>query len=178
MTVEYEGKIWQCLEAEHRTPGNKRAFVQAKMRSVMDGTQKEFKLSSTETLERIHLREREMQYLYGDGDAYHFMDLENYEQIQIGAQMLGNAVHYLLPDVHVQITFHDTSPIGVVLPATLNFRVIEAEPNLKSSTASSQFKNAKIETGLMIKVPQFVEVGGKIKIKTDTGEYVERVKED
>lgn len=176
--VEYEGKLWQCLQSIHKTPGNLRAFVQAKMRSVRDGTQKEFRFASTEMLQRVDLRQRPMQFLYSEGDLYFFMDQENYEQTQLGKDMLGDAVGYLLPEAIVQVTFYEETPIGVELPKTIDFLVIEAEPNMKSATATSSYKNAKIETGVNVQVPQFIEVGNKITINTETGEYMSRAKDN
>ncbi|HBF12222.1 MAG TPA: elongation factor P [Deltaproteobacteria bacterium] len=177
MVIDKDGFLWQCLESVHKTPGNLRAFIQAKMRNLKNGTQKEFRFSSTETLEKVDLREKSMQFLYNDDGGYHFMDMENYEQIQINKEFLGNNVFYLIPEGLVNVTFHDSTPVGLVFPQTLSFKVIEAEPNMKSATATSSYKNAKIETGLIVKVPQFIEVGDKITIKTESGDYVTRVKE-
>lgn len=174
MVIQHDGQLWQCLQSVHKTPGNLRAFVQAKMRSIQSGAQKEFRFSSTETLERVHLRERPMQYLYSDDDFYHFMDTENYEQAQINREMLGDSINYLLPDAQVKVTFHEAKPIGLVLPPNMVFKVIEAEPGIKSATASASYKLAKIETGLSVKVPQFVEGGDRIVVDTTSGEYVER----
>ncbi|MDO8518561.1 MAG: elongation factor P [Deltaproteobacteria bacterium] len=173
--VQHDGKLWQCLQAIHKTPGNLRAFVQAKMRSVVDGVQKEFRFSSTETLEKVSLRERPMQFLYAD-EFYHFMDSENFEQIQLSPELLGDAVKYLLPETVVKVTFHEELAIGVVLPKSMTFTVIEADPGMRTASASSSFKNAKIETGVVVQVPQFVSSGDRIVIDTESGEYSERAK--
>ena len=173
--VIYEGKLWQCLQAVHKTPGNLRAFVQAKMRSVQDGGQKEFRFSSTEGLEKVDLRERPMQFLYSD-EFYHFMDSETFDQTQLSPELLGNAAKFLLPETIVKVTFYEEKAIGVVLPKTMTFKVIEADPTMKTASASSSFKNAKIETGVTVQVPQFVSVGDSIVINTETGEYSERAK--
>lgn len=172
--IEHEGKLWQCLASVHKTPGNLRAFVQAKMRGVLDGIQKEFRFSSTETLERVSLRDRPMQYLYADGDFFHFMDTNDYEQVQLSRGLLGDSINYLLPDAQVKVTFYEDKPIGLALPATMAFKIIEAEPGMKSATASASFKNAKIETGVTVRVPQFIDVGDRIVVDTTTGEYIER----
>lgn len=176
MVIDHDGKLWHCLQSIHKTPGNLRAFVQAKMRSVKDGIQKEFRFSATENLERVSLRERPMQYLYADDDFLHFMDTENYEQVQLTREMLGESVNYLLPDAKIKVTFFEETPVGISLPTTLEFAIIEAEPGMKSATASASFKNAKIETGLTIRVPQFIDVGDRVKVDTSTGNYVERAK--
>lgn len=176
MVIEYENGLWFCLEAQHRTPGNKRAFMQAKLRNIRDGTQKEFKLASDETLERVSLRERPMQFLYSDDDFYHFMDSENYEQVQLTREALGVKANFLLPESKVKITFHEDTAIGLSLPQTMTFKVIDADPGMKTATASSSYKNAKIETGVTVKVPQFVEAGDRIVVDTESGEYAERAK--
>lgn len=176
MVIEYEGALWQCLEAQHRTPGNKRAFMQAKMRNVEDGLQKEFRFSSTDVLERAILRERQMQFLYKEGDFYNFMDTENYEQIQLGEDAIGTSANFLMPDAVVTVTLYEEKPLGVKLPSSMIFTVTEAEPGMKTATASASKKNAKIETGMTVKVPQFIEIGEKIIINTETGEYLERAK--
>ena len=173
--VVHEGKLWQCLQSIHKTPGNLRAFVQAKMRSILDGSQKEFRFSSTETLDKVDLRERSMQFLYSD-EFYHFMDSENYEQSQLSPELLGDAAKFLLPETVVRVTFYEDKPIGVVLPKNMTFKVIEADPAMKTASASTSFKNAKIETGVTVQVPQFVSVGDRIVITTETGEYSERAK--
>lgn len=174
--IQHDGKLWLCLESVHKTPGNLRAFIQAKMRGVKDGVQKEFRFSSTEMLDRVSLRERAMQFLYVDGDFYNFMDNENYEQVHLSKDLVGEAANYLLPDAQVKVTFFEESPIGIALPPAMDFTVIEAEPGMKTATASASYKNAKIETGVAVKVPQFVEAGDRITINPATGEYLERAK--
>lgn len=176
IVIQQEGILWQCLESVHKTPGNLRAFVQAKMRNVQTGVQKEFRYSSTEMLDRVLLRERASQYLYIEGGHYYFMDSENFEQFPLSTEVLGDAVGFLLPDAQVNITFFEDKPIGLRLPQTLVFTVIEAEPGMKAATASASYKNAKIETGKTVRVPQFVDAGDKIVVNTETGDYVERAK--
>ncbi len=174
MVINYDNKLWVCLQSVHKTPGNLRAFVQAKLRDVQSGSQKEFRFSSTETLERVSLIEREMQYLYNDGEFYHFMDVENFEQIQLTSTMMGDTVNYLLPESKVKVTFHEEKALGVALPPTMIFKVIEADPGMKTATATASYKNAKIETGMNVQVPQFIDAGEKIVVDTTTGEYMER----
>lgn len=174
--VELENKIWQCMTATHRTPGNLRAFIQAVMRNVKDGTQKEFRFSSTEKLEKIDLIGREMQYLYNDGDMFHFMDTKNFEQIEISRSMIGDKEPYLTPDLIVQVTFQETSPISIELPKTMEFEVVECDPEIKGGTATASYKKSKLNNGVNVDVPQFVKQGDKVRINTETGEYLERVK--
>lgn len=176
MTIEFESRLWVCMDAVHKTPGNKRGFVQAKLRSILDGNQKDVKFSSTEVLERIELVTRAMQFLYEDGGQFYFMDTKNYEQVALSTELVGAGANYLLPDTNIEVTFHEEKAIGIKLPSSLEFKIIEAEPNMKSATASAQFKNAKIETGVSIKVPQFIEVGERVRINPETSEYIERAK--
>lgn len=174
--ILHEGKLWQCMEATHRTPGNLRAFVQAKMRNIKDGSQKEFRFASTEKLDQVDVFERKMQFLYADGDQYNFMDTENYEQIELTKEQIGDGSFYLQPDMVIGITFYEQTPISVKLPQTMIFEIVEADPEIKGATASASFKSAKLSNGMGIQVPQFVKVGDVVKINTETGEYQERVK--
>lgn len=176
MVLIMDGEEYRVTDSQHRSPGNKRAFMQVRMVRLKDGTQREEKLSSTEEVEKAVLENHEMRYLYQEATHYHFMNTENYEQISLDEENLGNGVHYLLPNAVVNITFCQGKPIGMELPSSLEFEVIEAEPSLRTATATASFKNAKIETGHVIKVPQFVQAGDRIKVNPNTDEYVERAK--
>lgn len=171
-----ENKLYMCLKSEHRTPGNLRAFIQAVMRNVIDGVRKDFRFSSTESLNRVDLFNREMQFLYADGDTYHFMDTENYEQIEINAELLGDKAVYLSPEMKISVCFYESKPITIELPQTMEFEITSADPEIKGATASASKKNATLSNGLNVQVPQFVNSGDKVKINTETGEYLERVK--
>ncbi len=175
MAIQHEGKLWLCMESVHRTPGNLRAFVQAKMRSIKDGTQKDFRFSSTEKLEQVDVFERKMQFLYADGDTYHFMDTESYDQVELAKEQIGNDAVYLSPDMVINILFHEQVALSIKLPTTLNFDVVEADPEIKGATASASFKNATLSNGLIVQVPQFVKIGDVVKVNTENGEYQERV---
>lgn len=175
--IFHENKIYQCMTAVHRTPGNLRAFIQAVLRNVRDGTQKEFRFSSTERLEKIDLVAREMQYLYNDGDMFHFMDTKNFEQIELSRTMISDKEAYLTPDMLVEITFQETTPISIQLPKTLEFEIAECDPEIKGGTATASYKKAKLTNGLMVEVPQFVKIGDRVRINTETDEYLERVKQ-
>src|SRR3990167_1663215 len=174
--VIFEGDQYRVAEASHRSPGNKRAFIQVRLMRLKDGIQREYKFSSTEEVEKVVLETHEMQFLYQEQGHYHFMDVENYEQMSIDGTQLGNGAHYLLPNAVVHMTFFENKPTGIDLPSSLDFLVIDAEPGIGTATASASYKNAKIETGHTIKVPQFVEVGDRIKVNPNTDEYLERSK--
>lgn len=174
--IKHEGKLWQCMSAAHRTPGNLRAFIQAKMRNVEDGLQKEFRFASTERLEQVDIFERKMQFLYADGDTYHFMDTENYEQIEISKETLGDDVIFLAPEMTIGISFFETRPISINLPNSMDFAVVDADPEIKGATAAASYKSATLDNGLVIQVPQFVKPGDRVRINVETREYQDRVK--
>lgn len=174
--ILHETKLWLCLQSVHRTPGNLRAFMQAKLRNIKDGTQKDVRFSATERVEKVEVFEREMQFLYSDGDFFHFMDSKNFEQIELHRDFLGENAMYLSPNMNVNITFYESSALGIRLPQTLEFEVVEADPEIKGATASASFKSAKLSTGQAVQVPQFVKVGDRVKVNTETGEYLERAK--
>lgn len=168
--------LWQCLVSTHRTPGNLRAFIQAKMRNLRDGTQKEFRFSSTEKLEKVDVFDREMQFLFAEGDTYTFMDTENYEQVEMSKSQVGDGVNYLKAECVINVSFYEGKPVTVRFPNTMEFTVASADPEIKGATAAASFKSATLDNGLNIQVPQFVREGDKVKINTETGEYLERVK--
>ncbi len=173
--IIYNGDLCRVLSVTHLTPGNLRAMVQAKMRRVKDNVQFENRFRATEEVEMAYLEEHEMEYLYDDGDRYHLMNTTTFEQIEMDHEMIGEAINFILPNTKVQVTFHDGIAIGVDLPTTVNLKVLEAEASVKRQTASASYKKCKVETGLTVLVPSFVEAGDVIKIKTESGEYVERV---
>lgn len=144
------------------------------MKSIGDGTKLNERFRSEDKVEKAHVEPRQMQYLYSEGDSYIFMDNESFEQLTMSAEDLEDQVPYLLPNTDVQINFHNDSPIGVELPANVILEVTETEAVVKGQTAASGGKPAVLETGLKVTVPQFVNAGEKVKVNTDTGEYVER----
>jgi elongation factor P len=175
MVIIYEGDLCKVLHIDHITQGNKRGKVQAEMRNLRTGNKVEYRFRSEDSIEKAILNEKEMEYLYNDGDAYHFMDSQNYEQIQINKDELGNAVYYLKPNTKVVIKVHDERPIGVELPASMVLLVTETSPPMKGATASKSAKPALLDNGLTVKVPEFVQTGDRVKVDTTTNEYLERV---
>jgi len=174
--ILYNGKLHKVMKAEHRTPGNKRAFCQAKLRNLESGLQCAVKFRGDESVERAELEQIEMTYLYEDPSGFCFMNCETFEQIYIDSDIIDSAKLYLLENTNVYIEFHEGRPIGLSLPETVELEVTEAAPGLKGATASGSGKPATLETGLVVTVPQFVEVGETVKVTTSTGEYLERVK--
>ncbi len=176
MFVMYNNDICQVMKSQHRTPGNLRAFMQATLRNLKVGNQYELRFSPADTLEEVRLEERAMQFLYEEGDSWVFMDSQNYEQVSITKELLGDAILYILPEAQVHVTFHEGNAIGVRPPKIVELKVVETEPNIKGGTATSSYKPAKVETGLIVKVPGFITEGDVLRIDTETQDYLERAK--
>jgi elongation factor P len=174
MLIKVGQDLFRVLELQHVTPGNLRGFVRVKFRNIRTGTLSDQKLRSEDFVERATLDEREMQYLYRDGDAFHFMDTSSYEQLHIDAEALGDNVNYLIPDALIKVEFYGNEPVGIELPQTVDLVVEDTAPGIKGATASNQIKPARLETGLMVNVPPFVNNGDKIRVNTETGEYLSR----
>ncbi len=174
MLVKIGADLFRVLELQHVTPGNLRGFVRIKFRNIRNGTLSDQKLRSEDTLDRAVLDEREMQYLYKDGDSFHFMDTSSFEQLHIDAEALGESVDYLIPDALIKVEFYGEEPVGIELPPTVDLVVADTAPGIKGATASNQIKPARLETGLVVNVPPFVNTGDKVRVSTDTGEYLSR----
>jgi elongation factor P len=174
MVIKHNGELHSVFKVEHRTPGNLRAFIQAKLRNLRTGAMFEHRFRSPDPIEKVNVDEINMEFLYHDGDNYHFMNMESYEQIALSDETLGDAVHYLTPNMQIKIEFFDGKAVGVELPQTVDLTVVETEPGIKSATASSVTKPAKMETGLIVQVPPFVNEGDKLRIDTAEGAYLSR----
>ena len=174
MLVKIGADLFRVLELQHVTPGNLRGFVRIKFRNIRNGSLSDQKLRSEDTLERAVLDEREMQYLYRDGDSFHFMDTTSFEQLHIDREALGESVDYLIPDALIKVEFYGEEPVGIELPPTVDLTVEETAPGIKGATASNQIKPARLETGLVVNVPPFVNNGDRVRVSTDTGEYLSR----
>jgi elongation factor P len=174
--ILYNNAPHRVLDFQHRTPGNLRAFVQAKLRNLNSGLSTEARFSSTENIEKIALDHQEVEYLYADDDRYHFMNTQNYEQLELDRESLGDAVDYIVPGVKIQLELHDGRAMGVELPQVVELTVVETTPELRGATASNSPKPAKLETGVTIMVPPFVKEGDRLRVDPSTGTYLERAK--
>jgi len=174
MIIKHNNELHSVFSVEHRTPGNLRAFIQAKLRNLRSGAMFEHRFRSGDAIDKIVVDESKMEYLYNDGDNYFFMDIESYEQTALNRDVLGDAVDYLTPNLQVTVEFFDEKPVGVDLPQTVELTVMEVEPGLKSATASSVTKPATTETGLIVQVPPFVNQGDRIRVDTAEGTYLSR----
>jgi elongation factor P len=174
MLIKLENDLFRVLDLQHFTPGNKRGFVQAKMRNIRTGQQGDNKFRAEEDVERAILDERQMQYLYRDGDAFHFMDTSTYEQIHLDAEVLGDNANYILPEMVITMEFYGDEPVGIELPITVDLKVVDTTPGINRATASAQVKPATLETGLVVNVPAHVNIGDVIRVGTEDGEYLKK----
>jgi elongation factor P len=174
MVIKYNNDLYSVFSVNHRTPGNLRGFVQARMRSLKNGTMIENRFSSEDKVEKAILDEVEMEYLYDDGESFYFMNTENYEQMHLTKELLGDATSYLIPQLKVKVEFYEGKPMGVELPASVELTVVETEPGMRGATVSNVTKPAKMETGLIVQVPPFINEGQKIRVNTAEGTYAER----
>jgi len=174
MLIIHNGELHRVHDMVHKTPGNLRGFVQAKMRNVRSGSMNEHRFGSTDRVEKAYLDEREMENLYSDSAGHHFMDQTSYDQITLSDEVIGEQMKYLLPNTAIHVDFYDGNPVGIELPNNVTLKVIETQPGMKGATASASYKPATLETGLQVMVPQFVEAGIRVKIDTRDNSYLER----
>ena len=175
MIILHNGELHRAHSVVHKTPGNLRGFVQAKLRNLKSGAMNEHRFRSEDRVEKASLDTHEMQYLYSDSEGHHFMNQESYDQIRMDDEIVGEAMKYLLPETVIEVDLYDGNPVSVELPTTVALRIVETEPGMKGATASASYKPAKLETGLTVMVPQFVETGTVIKVDTRDDSYLERV---
>ena len=174
MVINHNNELFSIHKAEHRTPGNLRAFVQARMRNLRTGAMSDHRFRSEDSVERAVIDEVDMQYLYSDGDMFYFMNTDTYEQYHLSREVVGDRAQYMMPDVILKIDFYDGRPIDISLPATVDLKVVETEPGIKGASATNVTKAAKMETGLVVQVPPFIDEGEVIRIDTSNGSYLAR----
>ena len=174
MIIKHNDQLHSVFKVEHRTPGNLRAFIQAKLRNLKSGAMFEERFRSADSIEKVVVDEISMDFLYADGDDYYFMNPVDFEQTVLKGSTLGDAVEYLTPNLQIKVSYHDDQAVGIDLPASVELEVVETEPGLKSATASSVTKPAKTETGLVVQVPSFINEGEKIRVDTSEGAYLSR----
>ena len=175
VTIEVDGQVFTVVDFMHVKPGKGAAFVRTKLKNVMTGAVIEKTFSPTEKFEEAVIERREMQYLYNDGELYYFMDTETYEQIPLNYDKVEDAIKYIKENMIVTVKFYKGEAFSVESPTFVELEVVETEPGFRGDTATGGSKPATVETGAVIQVPLFINVGDKIKIDTRTGEYLERV---
>ncbi|MEF9945744.1 MAG: elongation factor P [Lachnospiraceae bacterium] len=174
VTIEIEGNIYQIIEFQHVKPGKGAAFVRTKMRNIINGGVTERTFRPTEKFPKAHIERKDMQYLYSDGDLFHFMDVENYEQIALSADEIGDSLKFVKENEMVKVCSHNGNVFAVEPPLFVELQIVETEPGFKGDTAQGATKPATVETGAIVYVPLFVEQGDVLKIDTRTGEYLSR----
>jgi elongation factor P len=175
--VDLEGRLYVILTAENIHPGKGTPVTQVDMRRISDGVKSSQRYKTTDQVERAHVEDREYQYLYQDGDGYHFMHMESYDQLQVGEDVIGDLAAYLQPEMKVRLSVHEGNTVAIELPQRVTLQVVETEPVTKGQTASSSYKPAMLSNGLRTTVPPHVVAGARIVVSTADGTYVERAKD-
>jgi len=176
MIIIHNGDLFRVTAVHHLTPGKGHGFMQTKLKNIKTGTGTEHKFRSDDRVDRAVLETREMQYLYAEGDRHTFMDTENFEQIELSDEEVGDILPYMLPNQMISVEFFEGTPVGVELASAVELEVVETEPALKGATASASYKPAKLETGVTVQVPPFIQVGDRVRVDPEGGKYIERAK--
>ena len=174
VTIEIDNDVWQVVDFQHVKPGKGAAFVRAKLKNARTGAVVEKTFNAGEKVPKAHVDRREMQYLYASDDQYNFMDNETFEQTALTAAQLGDATKFLKENMSIGVMFFQESIIGVDIPNSVELTVIETDPGIRGDTATGGTKPAKLETGYVVKVPLFINIGDVLRIDTRSGDYLER----
>jgi len=176
MAIMFQGEPCRVMEFHHHTPGNLRAMVQAKLRKLRTGTQVEHRFRSTDTVEVAQLETHELDFMYRAGETYHFMNAENYDQLEVEEEMLGDAAKWMTEGMRIIAEYFEGRPIGIQLPSSLTLEVVDTAPAMKTATKNASSKPARLSNGVSVNVPEFVQAGEKIRVNPTTGEYLDRAK--
>ena len=177
MAIMFNGEPCRVLDFHHHTPGNLRAMVQAKLRRLKTGTQVEHRFRSTDTVDVANLETHELDFMYKSGETYHFMNAENYDQLEVDEETLGDTAKWMAEGMRIIAEFYDGRPIGIQLPSALTLEVVDTTPVMKTATKTASTKPAKLSNGVTINVPEFIQNGEKVRVKPETGEYLDRAKD-
>jgi len=175
MAITMDGNLYICTKFAHVTPGNLRAFVQAKLKRISDGVTMEKRLRATEEVDEAYLDKREMEYLYSDSSGHILMDMQTFDQITAPDELIGELIKYYKPNTILTTMLHEGKVITIDLPKAVELTITETTPMMKAATVTNQMKDAVTETGLTVRVPPFINVGDVVRINTENGEYVSRV---
>ncbi|MCU0646959.1 MAG: elongation factor P [Gemmatimonadaceae bacterium] len=177
MVIVYEGDPCRVIEFRHHTPGNLRAMVQTKLKNLRTGSNFEYRFRASDTIEKAAMETHELEFLYQGGDTYHFMNTENFEQLEMDEEALGDASPWMQPGLKILAEFYNQKPIGIQLPQYLVYEIVETSPVMKGATKTASSKPAKLENGVTVNVPEFLAQGERIRVNPNTGEYLDRAKE-
>ena len=176
MVIVFEGEPCRVVEFRHHTPGNLRAMVQAKLKNLRSGSSFEHRFRAADSIDPASMETHDLEFLYQGGDTYHFMNVENYDQLEMDEEALGDNAQWMQPGMKIQAEYYDGRPVGIKLPNSLVLEVVDTAPVMKTATKTASTKPAKLENGVTINVPEFVGTGDKVKVNPSTGEYQERAK--
>ncbi|HEX7019531.1 MAG TPA: elongation factor P [Gemmatimonadaceae bacterium] len=176
MVIVFEGDPCRIVEFRHHTPGNLRAMVQAKLKNLRTGSSFEHRFRAADSIDPASMETHDLEFLYQGGDTYHFMNTENYDQLEMDEEMLGDNAQWMQPGMKIQAEYYDGRPVGIKMPNSLVLEVVDTAPVMKTATKTASSKPAKLENGVTINVPEFVGTGDKVKVNPSTGEYQERAK--
>ena len=176
MVLVFEGDPCRVVEFRHHTPGNLRAMVQAKLKNLRTGSNFEHRFRAADSIEKAAMETHELEFLYKGGDTYHFMNTENYDQLEMDEEMLGDNAQWMQNGMKIVAEYYNGRPIGIQLPNTLVLEIVDTAPVMKSATTTASSKPAKLENGVTVNVPEFVATGEKVRVNPTTGEYMDRAK--
>jgi elongation factor P len=176
MVIVFEGEPCRVVDFRHHTPGNLRAMVQTKMKNLRTGSNFEHRFRAADTIEKASLETHDLEFLYQGGSEYHFMNTENYDQLEMDEEMLGDAAQWMQPGMKIVAEYYQGKPIGIELPNSVELEIVETAPVMKSATKTSSFKQAKLENGVSVNIPEFIPSGIRIRVNPNTGEYIDRAK--
>jgi elongation factor P len=177
MVLVFEGQPCRVVEFRHHTPGNLRAMVQAKLKNIRTGASFEHRFRAADSIEKADMETHELEFLYQGGNTYHFMNTENYDQLEMDEEALGDNAQWMQPGMKILAEYYDGKAIGIQLPASLTLEIVETAPVMKTATKNASSKPAKLENGVTVNVPEFISSGERVRVNPTTGEYLERAKD-
>jgi elongation factor P len=177
MVIVFEGNPCRIIDFRHHTPGNLRAMVQTKMKNLRNGSNFEHRFRADDSIEKASMETHELEYLYSSGDMYHFMNSENYDQIEMDAETLGDNAQWMVSNMKIIAEYYDGRPIAIQLPNSLTFEIVETSPVMKTATKTASYKPAKLENGVTVNIPEFIGTGERVRVNPSTGEYLDRAKD-
>jgi len=177
MVLVFEGEPCRVVEFRHHTPGNLRAMVQAKLKNIRTGNSFEHRFRAADSIEKAAMETHDLEFMYQGGSTYHFMNTENYDQIEMDDETLGDAAQWMQPGMKIQAEYYNGNPIGIELPNSLNLEIVDTAPVMKTATKTASTKPAKLSNGVTINVPEFIAQGERVRVNPTTGEYMDRAKD-
>jgi elongation factor P len=177
MVLVFEGEPCRVVEFRHHTPGNLRAMIQTKLKNIRTGNSFEHRFRAADSIEKAAMETHDLEFMYQGGDTYHFMNTENYDQIEMDAEMLGDSAQWMQPGMKIQAEYYNGNPIGIQLPNSLNLDIVDTAPVMKTATKTASTKPATLSNGVTINVPEFIAQGERVRVNPTTGEYMDRAKD-